>query len=492
VDRGQHVAVVGGGIAGLAAAMALAERGVRVTLLERADRLGGRASAWPLEDDRTMSRGFHAFFRQYYNLRALLRRADPDLACLVPLPDYPLQRADGTTDSFSRVPRTPPFNAIGFVLGSPGFTARALARVDIGTALELLRVSFPATFSRYDGQSAADFLDRLHFPPAARDLALEVFARSFFADPRRFSAGELVAMFHTYFLGSAEGLLFDVPRDDYDTSLWRPVGDHLSRLGVQVRTSTPVEAIQLDGDIATVTVRGGERLRADAVVLAADPRAARSLAGGLDAHGGDEWRSRIAATENAPPFAVLRLWLDRPVDGSRAAFLGTSGFGPLDNVSVLDRFEAGAARWSAAHGGSVVELHAYAVAPGVLTDPAASAGLVTALERELHRLYPETSHATAIHRQALIRDDCGVITPDPWDARPGVTTPWPTLMLAGDMVRCGLPVALMERAATTGLLAANRLLERWRAQGHDLWSVPMAGLLAGPAARRAARGSRGA
>ena len=24
-----------------------------------------------------MSRGFHAFFRQYYNLRALLRRADP-------------------------------------------------------------------------------------------------------------------------------------------------------------------------------------------------------------------------------------------------------------------------------------------------------------------------------------------------------------------------------------------------------------------------------
>ena len=29
-----------------------------------------------------MNRGFHAFFRQYYNLRGLLRRADPDLSAL--------------------------------------------------------------------------------------------------------------------------------------------------------------------------------------------------------------------------------------------------------------------------------------------------------------------------------------------------------------------------------------------------------------------------
>ena len=84
-------------------------------------------------------------------------------------------------------------------------------------ALELLDVDFPATFSQYDGESAAAFLDRLHFPAPGPALALEVFARSFFAHPDDFSAGELVAMFHSYFLGSSEGLLFDVPRDDYDT-----------------------------------------------------------------------------------------------------------------------------------------------------------------------------------------------------------------------------------------------------------------------------------
>ena len=37
-----------------------------------------------------MSRGFHAFFRQYYNLRTLLRRVDPALRCCAPVADYPL------------------------------------------------------------------------------------------------------------------------------------------------------------------------------------------------------------------------------------------------------------------------------------------------------------------------------------------------------------------------------------------------------------------
>jgi carotenoid phi-ring synthase / carotenoid chi-ring synthase len=54
-----------------------------------------------------------------------------------------------------------------------------------------------------------------------------------------------------------------------------------------------------------------------------------------------------------------------------------------------------------------------------------------------------------------------------------VTTPDPRVVLAGDGVRCDYPVALMERAATTGLLAANRLLAGWGLAGHDLWSVPL-------------------
>lgn len=472
-----HVAVVGGGIAGLAAATVLAERGIRVTLVESDDRLGGRVSAWPLDDGRTMSRGFHAFFRQYYNLRTLLRRVDPGLGRLVGVDDYPLQRPDGVRDSFSNIPRTPPWSILGFVAKSPTFTARSLLQVDVGTALDLLRVRFPRTYSDYEGESAAAFLDRLKFPPAARDLALEVFARSFFADPDDFAAGELVAMFHTYFLGSAEGLVFDVPDDDYDTALWSPMGRYLADLGVDVLTSTRVGSIDVGQDAAVLDLPGSE-LSVDAVVLATDPRAARELAAGTHAAELASWRQDVAQTRNAPPFAVVRLWLDGLVNPDRPAFIGTSGYAALDNVSVLERFEAGAAEWSSRHGGSVVELHAYACDPAVADDRAAADALVAGLEEQLHRLFPETARLGVRHREVLIRDDCTLIEPVGWNRRPGVSTPSDRLVLAGDWVRCDYPVALMERAATTGYLAANALLDRWGVQGQDVWTTPMGGLLA--------------
>ncbi len=483
-DRRPHVVVVGGGIAGLAAATGLAESDVAVTLVEAEQQLGGRVRAWPLEladgSSTTMSRGFHAFFRQYYNLRSLLRRTDPGLQRLVAVPDYPLVLADGPQDSFARLPRTPPWSVAAFVLASPSFRLADLRKVDIAAALELLDVEFPATFEAYDGVSAAQFLDRLHFPDDARHLALEVFARSFFAHPEDFAAGELVSMFHTYFMGSAEGLLFDVPTDDYDTALWAPLGRYLHGLGAQVRTGTRVLGLAEDGAGVRVDTDAGP-LDADAVVLATDLRTTRGLVADTPWLGADTgWRQRIEQTRDAPPFGVLRLWLDRPVDADRKAFLGTSGFGPLDNITVLERFEAGAARWAGAHGGSVVELHAYAMAqtPEVVR---------AELRRQLTRVYPETAAAASVAEEWLVRDDCPLVGVEPWRSRPEVQTPDARVVLAGDGIRCDLPVALMERATTTGFLAANRLLAGWGRRGQELWSVPMQGRL--PVVRRLRRAS---
>lgn len=496
----QHrVAVIGGGIAGLAAATALAERGVAVTVLEREARLGGRVRSWPIDpssgpstsagngeghrgigEGRSMSRGFHAFFRQYYNLRALLRRADPMLVALRPVEDYPLVLAGSHTDSFAKIPRTPPYSLAVFVARSPSFALRDLTKINAQAALELLAVEFPQTNSAYDGESAAQFLDRLRFPYRARHLALEVFARSFFADPADFAAGELVAMFHTYFVGSAEGLLFDVPVDDYDTSLWAPLGRLLAGLGVEIQTGRTVTALELTATGARLEIaspEGRASVEADAVVLAADPASTRRLIGECPDLGDEAWRSQVAAGRNAPPFVVWRLWLDRPVSADRPPFLGTSGFGPLDNVSVLELFEAGAAQWRREHGGSVIELHAYAVDPGGWGhDPGT---LRRRLRTELARVYPETEIAQVRHDEWLLRDDCPLIGTDPWHLRPGVVTPDRRLVLAGDGVRCEFPVALMERAATTGFQAANTLLSGWGLAGHDLWTVPLRGLLAG-------------
>ncbi|MGV9408813.1 FAD-dependent oxidoreductase [Nocardia sp. NPDC003693] len=480
-----RVAVIGAGIAGLAAATGLTERGCRVELIERERYLGGRVGAWneqlPDGTEVGMNRGFHAFFAQYYNLRKLLGRTDPGLQRLRRLDDYPLIDARGRRDTFRGLPRTPPWNALAFALRSPTFRVRDLIRMDPRAAAPLAAVSVPGIYEWIDHLDADTFLREINFPESARHLAFEVFSRSFFIEPRRMSAAELAAMFHIYFLGSSEGLVFDVARDNFDVSLWTPLEDYLTgpptpgRPGeARVDRGVCVERIDPDGDGFRLTDDTGATRRVDAVVLATDNTGLRRLVESSPDLGDAPWRARVAATAVAPAFAVQRLWLDRPVRPDRTCFLGTGGLDPLDNISVVDRYEQQAGKWAGATGGSVVELHAYAVADEIPA-PAERAAVRERLLARLHAIYPETAAATIVGESMLWRQDCPRFSPGDFADRPGVTTPHPRLMLAGDGIRADLPVALMERAATTGWMAANALLRGWNAAGHTLHSVPAQG-----------------
>ena len=465
--------VIGAGIAGLAAAAALAERGVAVDLIEKQNYLGGRVGGWretlPDGTPVAMNRGFHAFFRQYYNLRNLLRRIDPDLSVLSPLDDYPLVDGQGRRDTFRGLPRTPPLNAVAFALRSPTFRLRDLVRLDARAAAPLAAVSVPQTYHELDDLDAETFLRDINFPEAARHLAFEVFSRSFFTRPAALSAAELATMFHIYFLGSSEGLVFDVATADFDVALWRPLGEHLQGLGVRVRTGTAVRhlAVTAPGRFV-VTDEDGTDIDADGVVLATDVAALQSIVSGSSGLDDPGWRDQIDQMGTAAPFLVQRLWLDRPVRADRPAFLGTGGQMPLDNVSVLNRYEREATEWSERTGGSVVELHAYSVTEDT---PQLRRDLVC----RLHALYPETASARVVFEKTLCRNDCPRLAPGDFASRPSVRTPHPGLALAGDGIRIDLPVALMERAATTGLAAANALLEHFGVKGHDMYSVPVRG-----------------
>lgn len=473
-----RVAVVGGGIAGLAAACALAEREVDVTVFEREESLGGRLRGWDTEladgSTVTMSRGFHAFFRQYYNLRGLLRRTDPHLERLVPLPDYPLVHRSGTRDRFTGLPATPPWNAFALAATSRSFPARELAGVNLPAALQLLDVDVPGVHARLGHRSARDLLKVTRFPSSAHHLAFEVFSRSFFAAPEQLSAAEMAVMFHVYFLGSSEGLVFDVPSSPFPQALWDPLSRYLRDLGATTRTGVRVDRVEpgtrRPHAVTWTGAKGSRDEEFDAVVLATDPRGLRDLVARSPGLGGAAWREGVSRTSSAPPFLVSRYWLDRPVRPHRQAFLGTAGHPTLDNISVLERYEDQARAWAHRAGGSVVELHAYA-----LPEDCDAQAEQKSLWEQAVTVYPEMAEARVVDARHELRADCALFPPGGYDQRCTVTTPDPTLVVAGDHVRVDLPVALMEGAATSGLLAANALLPRWGRHGHALWSVPRRG-----------------
>src|SRR5271156_6452197 len=288
--------VVGAGIAGLAAATGLAERGISVDVIEREEYLGGRVGAWTeqyRDIEVGMNRGFHAFFRQYYNLRELLRRVDPKLSMLIPVDDSPLSDGAGRRDSFRGLPRSPPWNALAFALRSPTFRLGDLARIDARAAAPLATVSVPDIYNRLDHIDAETFLKSLNFPEAARHLAFEVFSRSFFASPTQLSAAELATMFHIYFLGSSEGLIFDVANANYDTALWQPLQQYLASLGVRFHQGNAVTSIARDYD-QTFQIRTdtGDQMDADAVVLATDVAGLQQIVAASPGLGDDFWRGR--------------------------------------------------------------------------------------------------------------------------------------------------------------------------------------------------------
>jgi isorenieratene synthase len=481
---GTSAVVVGGGLAGLAAATVLAERGVSVTLVEREPFLGGRVAAWPERlatgDSVRMERGFHAFFRQYYNLRALLRRIDPSLSLLRPLEDYPIVAPEGR-ESFTRVPRQPPFNLIGMVARTRTLRLRELPGINVPAALAMLTYDQAKTHARFDAMTAGEYLDSLRFPPRARRLFFNVFAHSFFNPESAMSAGELLMMFHFYFFGNPEGLLFDVLREPFSTAVWEPLRRYLEGLGVRLRLGESVRRVTPRGDGRAprfaVELEGGDPgpLLADAAVLATNVPALRAIVAASPGLGTAAWRASIEQLGVTLPFAVWRLWLDRPCKAGREPFIGTTGYGLLDNVSLYHLFEGESARWAQRTGGSVVELHAYAVPPD-----RGEADIKRELLDGLHTLYPETRGARVLDERYLWRADCPSFEPGSFARRPTPRTPEAGLALAGDFVRLPFPTALMERATSAGFLAANHLLRAWNVRGEEVWSVPTQGLLANP------------
>ncbi|MET8833767.1 FAD-dependent oxidoreductase [Micromonospora sp. NPDC004540] len=479
VPRPVRAVVVGGGIAGMSAAVVLVERGVEVTVLEAAPHLGGRLGAWPEELPDGVQRnehGFHAFFRQYWNWRNILRRADPTLAFLKPVPAYPILSAEWPAEEFGRLPPAPPANLLALLLRSPSLSLADLRAMDRDAALPLLTYDPVRTYAEFDTRTADELLTSLRLPDRARAMLFEVFSHSFFNHEAEMSAAEMIAQFHFYLLGNPEGLAFDCPDRDYATAIWEPLTRHVERHGARLRTGTAATRLDRTPDGWRVTTAAGDAHEAGHVVLAVDPPALAALVAaspGLLAAAPELVARMPAFGRPGPPYAVARYWMTGDVHPDRAVFSGVSRQPTLDSVTLYHRLEDEPRRWAQRTGGAVVELHAYACEPDVPAEE-----LAERMRVELAALWPEAAALRVRELRARVEAQAPAFTPGSHAGRPGVRTDAAGLYLAGDGIRTAFPSALMERSAATGILAANHILRAEGAAAEPVRSVRPRGLLA--------------
>ncbi len=465
----RRVAVIGGGVAGLTAAVTLARKGFVVTVLESNPHLGGKLGSWQveLEPGRTVwvSHGFHAFFPHYVNLNGFLdslgmRRGFQSIG------DYVII-GHRETVRFANLDDTPVFNLLS--LARSGVfplrdAVRAPGRDLYGMFLEY---EHDRTVGDYDHFSFAQF-DALAQTPPKLKLAFNTFSRAFFADEAKLSMGELLKSFHFYYLGQDGGLVYHYPSTDYESAFLAPIRAELARHAATVRTSTPVTSLK--------KTEGGFEVNGEAyesVVLATDVVGANAIlskAEGLP----QALTDRFAKLRPGQRYAVLRLWCDKDVREGIPVFVITDRLKVLDAVTTYHRFEAETIADVRVHGGFVLELHCYAV-PDAMSEREVHDELL----EELQTLFPETRGLAVKHEVFQLKRDFTAFHVGMHADRPTVETGVPGLVCAGDWVKLPFPAMLLECACAGGLWAANALCREAGVREELVRSVPLKGLMAG-------------
>ena len=218
----------------------------------------------------------------------------------------------------------------------------------------------------------------------------------------------------------------------------------------------------------------GELLPCDYCIVASNVRGTRELVKASQMNR-PEFESKVASLGEADPYAVYRLWIDRPLDSAQFPFFTVSGYTYTDSISLYSHFQEPFISWAKKHGGTVVELHAYAIAP---KDIRPEEEIKATMIEELHALFPESVGAKVLQELFMMQSNFSRWAPGDHAHRPGIATPFSNLFLAGDWVKVDAPVFLMEAAAFTGRMAANSIFRQESLKLVPLPIVPMKGLFA--------------
>jgi squalene-associated FAD-dependent desaturase len=446
------VVVVGGGLAGLAAAVALAPRGFRVAVLESRARLGGRAGSFTdpatgalVDACQHVSMGActnFAHFCRTVGIRHLL----------APQRKLYFVTADRRTSVFKADPWPAPFHLGRALFGAHYLTPGDKLRVAWGM-LALLREKPDADPPLLEWLKAHRQNDRtierfwgVVLVSALNETVDRVglkYARKVFVDG---------------FLRHRDAFTVELPT----VPLGRFYGDELrgwlAAHGVTLRENCAVRRLMIDDfrlmieqptaetvpqsaisnqqlAISNLTLRSGESLSADFYVLAVPfDRVSDLLPPDLAAH------PYFAAAKNLTPSPIssVHLWFDRPVMKlPHAALVGCLG------------------HWVFDRGEGYVQ-----VVISAIHDSRGNDDLRQRVLEELGRLFPAVKTATLL-RSKVVTEHAATFSAVPgvdrW--RPAQASPIPNLAVAGDWTATGWP-ATMEGAVRSGYLAAEAILAR--------------------------------
>ena len=443
----KSVTVIGGGVAGMSAACALAEAGLSVQLVERRGYLGGRASSYLHPGvGEVIDNCQHVLFGCCTNLIGFYRR--------IGVADRIHWTREMTMiEPGGRRSRLGPFELGPLRLpaplhSAPSFLSAKAFRFQDKLALgRAMRAMMSPSAVDPSQESLGDWLRR----HKQTEGALNRFWRLVLASALNAEIDEIAVRYaakviRELFLNSPEAGSMGMSRVPL-SELYTNVTSFLSGRGGGVHLNTHVEGAAWDEETSqwTIRTRTGEHT-SDFVVVALPFEAAAQLLPHLPpAQGAAELTAEISRHQHWPICSV-HLWFDREI-------------ADLEHAVLLDReihWMYNQSRLQTGRGGHYIELvvsatRAFAALPREQAIRQAVA--------ELAEFFPRVREAK-LEKVALVKEMHATfgVPPGIDSSRPTAVSPWPNLFLAGDWTATGWP-STMESAARSGHLAAEAVCE---------------------------------
>ena len=447
--------VIGGGLAGLAAGVALAEAGWRVRLFEQRPFLGGRATSYVLPDGEHVDNCQHVTLGCCTNLDDFYRRVG----------------ASGKIRFFDRLLFLDPQGRRGEMkagaLPAPlhfGGSFASFAPLTLADKLSITRAMLaiirhagsPPDLREAGGISMLEWLHRRRQTKRAIHRFWRVVLVSALDDELdRTDARFGVDVFWKAFLSNSTGYRLGVPVVPL-SNLYDGCKTEIERRGGEVLLRSPVRGLKLEsGQLAGVRFEENREESADAYIFAI-PHAALAELLPESLKQSDPSLAHLDRIKTSPITGV-HFWFDRPVMDEPFVTLLDTTTQWIFNKTALYGGSAGAMRGAptSAQGTQYLQLVISASYDLLQKSRQEITELCLA---ELRHALPRTGEAQLL-KATVVKEAAATFTPEPgvdrW--RPPQSTTVPGLFLAGDWTRTGWP-ATMEGAVRSGYLAAEALV----------------------------------